>query len=157
MICVHCGCALTNDSTSSGEHSVETVLKTISQREKTSAIIWFIIAGLQIIVGFLWDWYVFIPGALNLFFAFTRLNQSKKVLQPYPNLIKDYEKWLTPIIICIYSLRILIKQGKIPSVHIGRKTLVDYDEVIRYLKETGVFHPDKPNKDSVVNGIRKVL
>lgn len=59
--------------------------------------------------------------------------------------------------ITIYSLRILIKQGKIPSVHIGRKTLVDYDEVIRYFKETGVFHPDKPNKDSSVNGIRKVL
>jgi hypothetical protein len=59
--------------------------------------------------------------------------------------------------ITIYSLRILIKQGKIPSVHIGRKTLVDYDEVIRYFKETGVFHPDKPSNDSVVYGIRKVL
>ncbi len=34
--------------------------------------------------------------------------------------------------ITYYALRILIKSGKIPSVQIGRKTLIDYNKVIEY-------------------------
>ena len=34
--------------------------------------------------------------------------------------------------ITYYALRILIKSGAIPSVQIGRKTLIDYNKVIAY-------------------------
>lgn len=34
--------------------------------------------------------------------------------------------------ITYYALRILIKSGAIPSVQIGRKTLIDYNKVIDY-------------------------
>ena len=34
--------------------------------------------------------------------------------------------------ITYYALRILVKSGAIPSVQIGRKTLIDYNKVIDY-------------------------
>lgn len=70
--------------------------KTLSEREKISAILWLVIGILQILtfVGF-------ICGAWNIYCAYCRLKQSKAVLTPYPGMVKSYDNWMTNIIISI--------------------------------------------------------
>ena len=34
-----------------------------------------------------------------------------------------------------YALRLLMKQGKIPAIYIGKKALLDYDTVVEHLKK----------------------
>ena len=71
-------------------------VKTLSEREKISAILWLIIGIIQVVtfVGV-------ICGAWNIYCAVCRLKQSKAVLTPYPGLVKSYDKWLTNIIISL--------------------------------------------------------
>lgn len=71
-------------------------VKTLSEREQISAILWLIIGILQIIscAGV-------ICGAWNIYCAISRFKQSKAVLTPYPGLVQSYDKWMTNIIISI--------------------------------------------------------
>ncbi len=69
-------------------------IKTLSKREKISAILWLVLGIVQIIscAGV-------ICGAWNIYCAICRLKQSKAVLTPYPGLVKTYDSWMTTIII----------------------------------------------------------
>ena len=71
-------------------------VKTLSEREKLSAIFWLVIGILQVVsfVGV-------ICGAWNIYCAYCRFKQSKAVLTPYPGLVKSYDNWMTTIIISI--------------------------------------------------------
>lgn len=51
--------------------------------------------------------------------------------------------------ITMYALRQLVKTGKIPSMKIGRKTLINYFDVVAYFSNTPAITPE-------VNGIRRV-
>ncbi|MBE5040696.1 hypothetical protein [Ructibacterium gallinarum] len=53
--------------------------------------------------------------------------------------------------ITMYALRQLVRSGKIPSINIGRKILVNYNDVIDYFKAaTTVVVPEE------TDGIRRV-
>ena len=73
---------------------LSSVTKTLSEREKISAIIWLIIGAIQVI-----SMAGIIAGAWNLYCAYTRFKQSKAVLNPWPGIIEQYDKSLTGIII----------------------------------------------------------
>lgn len=77
----------------------------LSSKEQTSGIIWIVIGILQVFIGlFLW-WPILIVAALNIFGATVSFKRSKKVLQPYPCLIQEYEKQLGGLIFAlIYNI-----------------------------------------------------
>ena len=78
------------------ENKHQQCVKTLSEREKISAILWMVIGAIQILtfVG------VFC-GAWNIYCAYCRFKQSKAVLTPYPGLVKSYDNWMTSIIISL--------------------------------------------------------
>lgn len=58
----------------------------------------------------------------------------------------------TAITMC--ALRRMVKAGDIPSVHVGRKNLIDYDLLLHYL-HTGSQKPDSGRADEM-GEIRKI-
>ncbi|MGI6696658.1 MAG: hypothetical protein ACOX6O_10565 [Christensenellales bacterium] len=52
----------------------------------------------------------------------------------------------TAITLC--ALRRIVKTGDIPAVRIGRKTLIDYDQLLQYL-QTGNNHPDSDETETI--------
>ena len=75
---------------------LQQVTKTLSDREKTSAIIWLIIGILQCLSCAL-----IIAGAWNIYAAVTRFKQSEAVLKPWPGIVNAYDKWQSNIIISL--------------------------------------------------------
>ena len=78
------------------ENKHKQCVKTLSEREQLSAILWLIIGILQVITiaGV-------VCGVWNIYCAYCRFKQSKAVLTPYPGLVQSYDKWMTNIIISI--------------------------------------------------------
>ncbi len=75
---------------------LQNVTKNLSEREKTSAIIWLIIGILQCL-----SFVAIIAGAWNIYSAYTRFQQSKAVLEPWKGIVNTYDKWMTNIIISL--------------------------------------------------------
>ena len=75
---------------------LQQTVKTLSEREMISGIVWIIIGALQCLsmVGI-------ICGAYNIYVAVLTLKRSKQVLNPWPGIVQFYDSWLTSIIICI--------------------------------------------------------
>ena len=104
--CIHCGCAVSStQNTQNGMSSGELVYE-LSKRVKVNAIIWFCVAGLQIIIGFIFNWIFLIPGALNIISACMDLQFSKKVLTDQTGVIQKYEPIAGPVITAVYNLLI---------------------------------------------------
>ena len=105
-------------------------VKTLSEREKISAILWLIIGIIQVVtfVGV-------ICGAWNIYCAVCRLKQSKAVLTPYPGLVKSYDKWLTNIII---SLVINLVLGGV--IGVGAAAGSAYGELVEYFRRFDPCH-----------------
>ena len=78
------------------ENKHKQCVKTLSEREQLSAILWLIIGILQVITiaGV-------VCGVWNIYCAYCRFKQSKAVLTPYPGLVQSYDKWMTNLIISI--------------------------------------------------------
>lgn len=75
-------------------NDLQTVTKTLSDREKISAIIWIIIGALQIICCV-----TLIAGGWNIYAGIMSLKRANNVLQPWPGIVKSYEDSLTSMII----------------------------------------------------------
>ena len=75
---------------------LQQVTKTLSEREKISAIIWLVIGILQCLTGV-----GIIAGAWNIYAAYTTYKRSSQVLTPWQGIVQFYEKWMTNIIIAI--------------------------------------------------------
>ncbi len=75
-------------------NDLQTVTKTLSDREKISAVFWLIIGIVQCLsfVGI-------IAGGWNIYVAITRFKQSNAVLTPWQGIVKSYENSFTNIII----------------------------------------------------------
>lgn len=77
-------------------NDLQSVTKSLSEKEKIAAIIWLIIGILQCFS------FVFIlSGAWNIYAAITRFKRSNSVLQPWKGIVNTYDKELTGIIISI--------------------------------------------------------
>ena len=64
VVCAKCGCAISQASTYSSQKTCKTIgtnsiVDTIAQRIKTNGIIWVVIAGIQILTGILFNWFIF--------------------------------------------------------------------------------------------------
>ena len=73
---------------------LQNVSKTLSDREKISAIIWLVIG-----IGQCLSMVLFISGAWNIYASITRFKQAKAVLNPWKGIVGNYESWMTNIII----------------------------------------------------------
>lgn len=82
----------------------ENLLRQISERYKINGIIWIVVASLQLIAGFLFNWVLCIIGGLNLFSAIADLNYSKTVITEPKNIVKKVKPLASPIISLVYNL-----------------------------------------------------
>ncbi len=75
-------------------NEIQSVTKSLSEKEKIAAIIWLVIGILQCLSIF-----CFISGAWNIYASITRFKRSKEVLSPWQGIVNTYENELTFIII----------------------------------------------------------
>ncbi len=134
VVCIHCGCSCA-PKTASSEGSLSgavsklfggsqatvsdssTLVTTLSERMKIDAIIWIIIAALQIIGGIFLDWFLLIVGVANIVTAVNDLKYSKEVLENQSGIVAKFEPLVSPIIILAYNLIIGGVIGVIGSVY----------------------------------------
>lgn len=69
------------------------VTKTLSEREKVSAIVWLVIGVLQCLTLA-----CIIAGAWNIYASIRRLKHSQAVLRPWRGIVRSYDNWLPGII-----------------------------------------------------------
>lgn len=79
--------------------SQQSFLRTISDYEKISAILWFCLAILQIL-----SLVALIAGVWNIFAAVSRLDASKRILRRDPKIPKDYEGIAQLVVIAVINL-----------------------------------------------------
>lgn len=82
----------------------ESLLRTLSERYKINAIIWFIIAGIQVILGITINWILLIVAALNIVAAVQDLNYSKKVLMQPQGIVNKEKPLAMPIVVTVYNV-----------------------------------------------------
>ncbi len=76
-----------------------TVLQNISNKEKAGGIIWIVVASLQLLIGLAYNWITLIIGIWNLIMGITTITNAGKMEQRANNIVEEYEKNLTNIII----------------------------------------------------------
>lgn len=79
------------------------IVVTVSQRMKTNAIIWIVIAAIQIIFGLLGNIAPLIIGILNLLSAISDIRTSKKFLSNPTGIVKDAKPLAGHIITLLYN------------------------------------------------------
>lgn len=98
VICMGCGC-MTDDCIAAGKGSDNALVKKLSEKIYTDAIIWLVIGALQILSG------VFlIVGVLNILSAVNDMKYSKTVLEDPSGIVERYEPITMPIIVLAYNL-----------------------------------------------------
>ena len=73
----------------------------LATKEQTSGIIWTVIAVIQVIIGICGAWFTLIVAAINAVAAYGSFQKAKKVRNPYPGMVAEYEKQLTSLIISL--------------------------------------------------------
>lgn len=73
----------------------------LATKEQTSGIIWTVIAAIQVIIGISGVWFTLIVAVINGFAAYNSFQKAKKVRNPYPGMVAEYEKQLTSFIIAL--------------------------------------------------------
>lgn len=78
------------------------VLKNISKKEKIGAIIWLVLATIQILLGIIfieYYWVTLIIGVWNLINGIIRITRAEKIEERKDTLVEEYEKNLVNLII----------------------------------------------------------
>ena len=80
VICVGCGCPVDHQSVQVAEvfGDENTMINTLAQRLNTNGIIWLVIGILQIVGGFMINWFLLIVGVLNIISSVQDMQYSKK-------------------------------------------------------------------------------
>lgn len=100
-ICLKCGMSLSKGASSSKSSSLTKAdaYKKLAEYEKNSAIIWFVIAAIQIIVGCFTYFTPVLVGAWNIYAGITRMKYSKSLLETPEGVYDYFEKQGTSNII----------------------------------------------------------
>ncbi len=106
VICPGCGCATDVQAPPAGISNPTVLLNQLSEKVKINAIIWFVIAGIQIALGIFVNWVVLIVGVLNIISAIGDLQYSKEVLVKPVGIVKKFEPLAMPIIVLVYNFLI---------------------------------------------------
>ena len=109
MFCPNCGNPVrpTSPNYSYSGHSSGTgitdsqCVDKLAAKEQTSGIIWMVIAILQFMIGLAGAWIVLVIAILNALAAIGSFQKAKKVKQPYPGMVEEYDKQLTSFIISL--------------------------------------------------------
>ena len=119
VICVGCGCAVSNGNAQAARMSVDRneLLNTLSQRVNTNSIIWLVIGILQIIGGLFFSWFLLIVGALNIISSVQDMQYSKALLNDPRGIVAKFEPIVEPIITLVYNLVIGGVIGVVGSIY----------------------------------------
>lgn len=119
VICMGCGCPTGPVRGSRFSFAPETnLLEKLSTRIMTNAIIWIVIAAIQLLVG-VWGewWFLLIVGALNMISAIQDVSYSKRVVNDPAGIVGKFEPVAGPIITLVYNLLIGGVIGVIGSIY----------------------------------------
>ncbi|MBQ3093972.1 MAG: hypothetical protein IJC52_02265 [Clostridia bacterium] len=134
VVCIHCGCSCipvkTNEnsfssaisnlfggSSASADLSGNQLVNTLSERMKIDAVIWIVIAIIQIIAGIFLDWFLLIVGVANIATAISDFKYSNDVLSNQNGIVAKFEPIVMPIIVCAYNLLIGGVIGIVGSIY----------------------------------------
>lgn len=100
-VCTHCGVAIKKiaQPQSGAVLSKEEAYKKLAEYEKTAAIIWFVIAALQIIGGIFTYYTPVLVGCWNIYTGVQRIKHSKTLADMPAGIYEYYEKQGTANII----------------------------------------------------------
>jgi hypothetical protein len=107
VICPGCGCPtgpMPAPVTSSYTTSSHDLVLKLSERMKTSGIIWIVIAVIQIIIGLCGTILPLVIGVLNIISAVKDMNYSKAILEDPRGIVSNFEPITSPIITLVYNL-----------------------------------------------------
>ena len=102
--CANCGTPTDQTSNRSSVNSINPFLEKLAEREKGAALIWIVVACIQILTAILvrgTATVVLICGLWNLYAGYSRIQQSKKILTSWLDLVNIYEKSRNSIIFSI--------------------------------------------------------
>ena len=119
VICVKCGCAVNGgfDIPRTSNKSYRNLIDTITQRIHINAIIWIVIAVIQILLGLAVYWVLLIIGILNIISAIMDLNFCKQIEQKPVGIVEKVKPLAGPIIVLIYNLLIGGVIGVVGSIY----------------------------------------
>lgn len=119
VICVGCGCPVDHQSVQVAEvfGDENTMINTLAQRLNTNGIIWLVIGILQIVGGFIINWFLLIVGVLNIISSVQDMQYSKKMPKNPTGIVAKFEPITGPIITLIYNLVIGGVIGVIGSIY----------------------------------------
>lgn len=80
------------------------LLHTLSGKIKTNAVIWIVIAAVQVILGFVYNWIILVIGILNLISCVRDLLYTKTLLVKPTGIVEKYKPLTEPIITLAYNL-----------------------------------------------------
>lgn len=80
------------------------LLHTLSGKIKTNAVIWIVIAAVQVILGFVYNWIILVIGVLNLISCVRDLMYIKTLLVKPTGIVEKYKPLTGPIITLAYNL-----------------------------------------------------
>ena len=114
VICPGCGCAV-------GTEPVQTkradLIRKLSEKVKTNAIIWLVIGILQVLAGVFGQWLILIVGVLNIVSSVQDMNYSKQLPENPTGIIQKFEPLTGPIITLVYNLVLGGVVGVIGSIY----------------------------------------
>jgi hypothetical protein len=99
--CANCGTPAGHMPNSSSSGRINPFLVELARREKVSASIWIVVACIQVLTAILVNgtaMIVLICGLWNLYAGYSRIQQSKKILTSWLDLVNIYEKSRNQII-----------------------------------------------------------
>ena len=101
VICPGCGCAV---STEPAQAKQADLVRKLSEKVKTNAIIWLVIGILQVLAGVFGQWLILIVGVLNIVSSVQDMNYSKQLPENPTGIIQKFEPLTGPIITLVYNL-----------------------------------------------------
>lgn len=123
VICPGCGCTVNGVPATAAAPVVTDVvdagalLRKLSERLKTNAVIWLVIGILQILGGIFIDWFLLIVGVLNIISSVQDMNYSKTVLENPVGIVAKFEPMVGPIVTLVYNLVIGGVIGVVGSIY----------------------------------------
>ncbi|MDE6470795.1 MAG: zinc ribbon domain-containing protein [Eubacterium sp.] len=139
-VCLNCGMAIrktTVSNTSVSTNNVSTkeeAFKKLAEYEKTAAIIWFVIAAVQIIGGMFTYFTPVLVGLWNIYIGVSRMKYSKSLSEMPDGVYENFEKQGTSNI--IFLIVNIVLGGLIGGIALGfdiyiRKFVMDNEEYFK--------------------------
>ena len=122
--CSFCGKETPQPFEKTSTNKEQNLVKTLSSRLETLGVIWLVIAIIQIIMGVFGiimgvfgTWFTLIVGVLNIIYALTVLERSKRILLNQNGLVKIYSPITGYITTLVYNVLLGGVIGVVGSIY----------------------------------------